>query len=60
MAVRSKASALPDIETLADRVALLRDVEPGQRRSARLLDVFFRNCKRIEEQGLGTTLPEDC
>jgi RNA polymerase sigma-70 factor (ECF subfamily) len=59
-AVGAKTTGLPDIDTLADRLAIARTIDPEKRRSFALHNVFFRRCKRIEESGLGGTTPERC
>lgn len=59
-AVGSKRTELPDVESFADRMAQIRTVDPDARRDKSLHDVFFRRCKQVEEDGLGSTTPEDC
>jgi len=59
-AVGAKKAELPDIDTMADRMAQLRAVDPNARRNANLHDVFFRRCKQVEEREIGATVPEDC
>jgi RNA polymerase sigma-70 factor (ECF subfamily) len=59
-AVGSGATALPDIANLADRLTIVRDVDPGKRESKKLHDIFFRHCKRIEDAGIGGITPEQC
>lgn len=58
--VGATATGLPDIDSLADRMAVVRDVDPSARRSRSLHDVFFRRCRDIEAEGIGGTTPEDC
>jgi RNA polymerase sigma-70 factor (ECF subfamily) len=59
-AVGSKATELPDIDSLAERMAIVRGVDPEGRRDRNLQDIFFRRCKTIEDNELGATVPEDC
>lgn len=59
-AVGSKRTQLPDVDSLAARMAAIRTVDPDARRDRSLHDVFFRRCKHFEEEGLGSTTPEDC
>ena len=59
-AVGAGATALPDIDSLADRIAIVRGVDPLARRSRSLHDVFFRRYKGIEAEGTGGFTPDDC
>jgi RNA polymerase sigma-70 factor (ECF subfamily) len=59
-AVGSKATPLPDIDSLAERMAIVRGVDPDRRRDRNLQNVFFRRCKEIEDAGVGGTTPEVC
>ncbi|SPH24962.1 ECF RNA polymerase sigma-E factor [Defluviimonas aquaemixtae] len=59
-AVGARRAPLPDIDSLAVRMGIVRSVDPSQRRNAALHDVFFRRCKPIEDEGAGSVTPEDC
>jgi RNA polymerase sigma-70 factor (ECF subfamily) len=59
-AMGGKRTPLPDIDSLAARIAEVRTVDPAARKDGTLHDIFFRRCKQIEEEGLGSTMPEDC
>jgi RNA polymerase sigma-70 factor (ECF subfamily) len=59
-AMGGKRTPLPDIDSLAARIAEVRTVDPAARRDSALHDIFFRRCKHIEDKGLGSTTPEDC
>ncbi|HUV33076.1 MAG TPA: RNA polymerase sigma factor [Devosiaceae bacterium] len=60
-AVGGKASELVDIETLADRMAIIRGLEPDATTNDTLHDVFFRRCKQIEDDERGAiTVESDC
>ena len=59
-AVGSKRAALPDIDSMAERIEIIRSVDPGKRRNFKLHDVFFRRCKTIEDQGTGSIEPGEC
>ena len=59
-AVGGSATALPDVDTLADRLGVVRGVDPERRQSQTLHNAFFRRCKRIEEEGAGGIVPEQC
>lgn len=59
-AVGSQKTDLVDIDSLADRMAVVRGIDPNKRRDRSLHDVFFRQCKRVEDDELGATTPEDC
>lgn len=56
-AVGNKKLPLPDINTMADRMATVRGINPGQRRNANLHDLFFRRSKQLEEEDNGPVLP---
>ena len=57
-AVGAKRAALPDVESFAERLRLVRSVDPRGRRNEALHDVFFRRCKQTETAGLGSTTPD--
>ncbi len=59
-AVGGKATSIPDVDTLADRMAAIRAVDPEKRVTRGLHDIFLRRCRDIEEAGSGGILPEDC
>lgn len=59
-AVGAKRAALPDIDSLAARMQIVRGIDPGNRRNLNLHDLFFRRCKEIEERGTGAIVPGDC
>lgn len=59
-AVGGRKADLPDIDSLADRIATVRTVDPGRRRNRSLHEVFFRRCRQVEDRGIGATTPEDC
>lgn len=52
--------SVPDVDSFASRIAQIRAVDPDQRKDRVLHDVFFRRCKGVEEDGLGSTTPEHC
>lgn len=60
VAVGSKKASLPDIDSMADRMATIRQTDPNQRHNANLHDVFFRRCKQVEVQEDGPVAPGDC
>lgn len=57
-AVGASRSPLPDVDSLARRMEIIRTIDPAERRARPLQDVFFRRCKQVEEQGLGATTPD--
>src|SRR5690606_17155580 len=59
-AMGGQRTSLPDIDNLVSRIAAVRNVDPGARKDSALHDIFFRRCKRVEEEGLGSTMPVDC
>jgi RNA polymerase sigma-70 factor (ECF subfamily) len=59
-AVGAKRKELPDIDSLAARMEIIRSIDPDKRRDVKLHDVFFRRCKPIEEQGTGSIEPGNC
>jgi RNA polymerase sigma-70 factor (ECF subfamily) len=59
-AMGGKRTTLPDIDSLAARIAEVRAVDPAARKDGALHDIFLRRCKQIEEEGRGSTMPEDC
>lgn len=59
-AVGSKKAELPDIDSMAERMALIRQSDPAQRKNANLQDVFFRRCKQVEDEEDGPVKPTDC
>lgn len=59
-AVGSKRLPLPDIEKMVDRIAEVRQVDPSRRGNRSLHDAFFRRCKQVEDQALGSITPDDC
>jgi RNA polymerase sigma-70 factor (ECF subfamily) len=60
VAMGKQRMPLPDIDTFAQRIAQIRAIEPDKRRDKPLHDVFFRRCKSIEEEGRGSTVPDNC
>lgn len=59
-AIGGRATDLPDIEDLANRMEIVREIDPRRRRNAPLQDVFFRRCSQVEARGIGAVTPEDC
>ena len=59
-AMGGKRTTLPDIDSMAARIAEVRAVNPAARNDGALHDIFFRRCKQIEGGGLGSTTPNDC
>lgn len=54
-----KGGPFPDLEDFADRCTVVRDCKSTS--MAELHKVFWRNTRRIEEEGLGPVEPEsDC
>lgn len=51
-----KGGPFPDISTLADRCAVVRECRTMSMRN--LHDLFWRRTKKIEEKGLGSTTPD--
>lgn len=59
-AVGGRSTLLPSIETLAERMAIAKGVNPDQRKTEKLHSVFFRRCKSIEDKGEGAIYPQQC
>ena len=57
-AVGASKAELPDVDSFARRLELVRNQDPDRRSNRSLHDVFFRRCKQVEEQNLGSTTPD--
>ena len=56
-----RGGPIPDIDSFAERLALVREADFANGRSSDLHDIFWRRTKEIEEEGAGSTAPEsDC
>lgn len=58
--VGARKAELPDVDSFARRLQLVREQEPDRMSNRSLQDVFFRRCKQVEEQGIGSTTPGNC
>jgi RNA polymerase sigma-70 factor (ECF subfamily) len=60
-AVGASKAELPDVDSFAQRLQLVREQDPDRMSNRSLQDVFFRRCQHVEEQGMGSTTPDsDC
>lgn len=60
-AVGAKKADLPDIDSFARRLEIVRKQDPDRMTNRTLQDVFFRRCKEVEEEQRGSTVPaSDC
>lgn len=59
-AVGAHKTELPDVDSFARRMEIVRTVDPAKRRTEPLHNVFFRRCKEVEEKGIGDIVPGDC
>lgn len=50
----------PDVSTIADRIAAIRDIDPETGRMRPLHEVFWRRTVEIEEVGAGSVEAGDC
>lgn len=57
-AVGARNADLPDVDSFAQRLQLVREQDPVRMSNRSLQDVFFRRCKEVEEQGIGSTTPD--
>lgn len=57
-AVGAGKTDLPDVDSFARRVEIVRAQNPHRMSNRSLQDVFFRRCKDIEEERLGSTAPD--
>jgi RNA polymerase sigma-70 factor (ECF subfamily) len=57
-AVGARKADLPDVDSFAHRLELVREQNPERMSNRTLQDVFFRRCKQVEEAQLGSTTPD--
>lgn len=57
-AVGASKAELPDVDSFAHRLELVRGQEPDRMSNRSLQDVFFRRCKEVEGKGIGSTTPD--
>ncbi len=53
----ARKAELPDVDSFARRLQLVREQAPERMSNRSLQDVFFRQSKQVEEQGIGSTTP---
>lgn len=59
-ALGAETTPLPEVEDLAQRMEIVRDIDPNARDGQALHDLFFRRCKEVEADERGATVPVDC
>ena len=57
-AVGASKAELPDIDSFARRLEIIREQHPDRMSNRSLQDVFLRRCKDVEERKLGETTPD--
>lgn len=57
-AVGGRKTELPDIDSLARRMEIVRQVDPAKRHTVDLQGIFFRRCKEVEDKEMGSTTPD--
>ena len=57
-AVGARKADLPDVDSFARRLEIVREQDPERMSNRTLQDVFFRRCKQVEEARLGSTTPD--